>query len=153
GRLRPGVTIPVAERELDSIFARVGGFANGIPFRAGIARPLDGATFKDSLLLLTGAVGLLLLVACTNVAHLLLARTSTRRREIAIRTALGAASGRLLRQLLAESLLLCVAGAAGGIGLGWLGVQALIALRPQDEIELTVTHVDLTTLEVALGIT
>jgi putative ABC transport system permease protein len=154
GRLRPGVTIPVAQRELDSVFARVGGFKSGdIPFKAALAHPSEGASFKDSLLLLTGAVGLLLLVACTNVAHLLLARTATRQREIAIRTALGAASGRLFRQLLTESFLLCAGGAVAGVGLGWIGLKALIALRPHDEVELTATHVDLTTLQVTLGVT
>ena len=152
-RLRQGATIPEAQRELDSIFARVGGFKGAaIPFTTAIARPADGASFRDSLLLLTGAVGLLLLVACTNVAHLLLARTASRQREIAIRTALGAARARLFRQLLTESFLLCAAGAATGIGLGWLGLKALVAMRPHNEVELTATHVDMTALQFTLGV-
>jgi putative ABC transport system permease protein len=155
GRLRPGANPIVAQQELDSIFARVAGFTNGatIPFKAVVAKPSEGVSFRDSLFLLMGAVGLLLLVACTNVAHLLLARTAGRQREIAIRTALGAARGRLFRQLLTESFLLCVGGTFAGLALGWLGVKALVAMRPSNQNDLVATHIDVTTLEVALGVT
>ncbi|HEX4681895.1 MAG TPA: ABC transporter permease, partial [Gemmatimonadaceae bacterium] len=147
-RLRPGIATATAARELDSLFARSAGFMNGkrIPFRTVVTRPADRLSFHDSLVLLTWAVGLVLLVACANTAHLLLARASTRQREMAIRAALGAGRARLLRQLLTESALLSGAGAICGIAIGWVGLRGLIALRPARLDALKAARLDWTTL-------
>src|SRR5262249_50400475 len=91
---------------------------------------------------LTGAVIFLLLIACANVANLLLVRTSLRRRELAVRAALGAGWLRLVRQLLAEALLLAGAGALLGLGLAWLGVRQLLAIAPANLPRLDTIRLD-----------
>jgi putative ABC transport system permease protein len=152
-RLRPGVSPAVAARELDSIDARVvGATAGKLPFLVTVSTPAERVRFRSSLYLLSAAVALVLLVACVNVAHLLLARSATRQREMALRAALGAGRGRLLRQLLTESLLLSAAGTLAGIGVGLVGVRALIAFRPTSHDELKAAHLDATTLAIAIGV-
>jgi putative ABC transport system permease protein len=153
-RLRPGFDAARATVELDSVFARVSA-AHGekADFRALVAPPGRQVSFRDSLMLLGYAVALVLLVACANVAHLMLARSDSRRRELAIRTALGAGQSRVFRQLLTESVLLAFAGGALGVLAGWLGLRAILAASPTSLPALTLAHVDYTTLGAALAVT
>jgi putative ABC transport system permease protein len=134
GRLRPGVSPRQAGRELAALTHRLaaehpdtnqGWEAVAVPLRAEIA-----GTFGTALEVLMAAVGLLLLLACANVSALLLALAGGRAREVALRAALGASQGRLMRQFLTESLLLGLSGAIAGLALGWSGLRAFAAARP-----------------------
>jgi predicted permease len=137
GLLRDGVTVEQANQDISAIARRIhdtSGEQNDYLLKDAIVLPLrDSITGKarPALLLLLGAVGFLLLVACANVANLLLAQASVRERELAIRSALGAGRGRLIRQFLTEAFLISLVG--GGLGiLGALwGVAGLVALAPQ----------------------
>ncbi len=134
GRLKPGVTHDAANAQLVAIAARL---VQDYPKdNAGISARLvplheqfTGSS-RTRLLLLFGAVGLILLLACVNIANMLLARAGTREREMAIRTSLGATPGMLLRQLLTENLLLALAGGALGLLLGAWGCEAARRLMP-----------------------
>lgn len=130
-RLKPGATIAQAQQELDVIAARVAAeHPNPYKGRGALAaRYVDFAVSNLRLRigLLLGATGLLLLIACVNVTNLLLARASTRQREIAVRLALGAKRGRIVRQLLCETMLLAVVGGVLGVVLAWLLIDPLAA--------------------------
>jgi putative ABC transport system permease protein len=151
GRMRPGITKEVAARELDAIAHRdaAHGKANS-RYRATLADPEDMVSFQDSLILLSAAVALVLLIACANVAHLLLARASTRQREMAIRAALGAGTERLFRQLLTESMLLSIAGCIGGLAVGAAGLRLLVTARPESLDQLAVARMDWSTLMITV---
>ncbi len=103
-----------------------------VDFRAAPMGTMVASDYRTPLLVLFGAIGFVLLIACVNVANLLLARSSTRKRELAVRAALGAGRGRLLLQLLSESALLSIMGAALGLLLAYWGLNALLALAPTD---------------------
>ncbi len=131
-RLKPGVTLDRANAEMASVMA---GLAKDFPAsdfnRAYVTKPLVASVVGDLrpiLIIVMSATGLLLLLACVNVTNLLLARGAARAREMAVRVSLGAGRGRIVRQLLTESALLCSAGAILGAVVAYVGVRALLAL-------------------------
>ena len=136
GRLRPGVTLQTARYNLDAtlpLFLYRYPDAPMIHGEVFTAIPLRDAMVGDvrpALYLLAGAVGFVLLISCANVAHLLLARSTRRTREIAIRAALGAERSAIVRQLLTESMLLAIGGGLLGLIVGWVGVRELLAFSP-----------------------
>ncbi len=134
GRLRPGITLAQANAQLKLAALQYRrDFPNGDPTQKFAVMPLRDSIIGDarkSLLVLLGAVSLVLLIACANVANLLLVRATGRKREFAIRSALGASRARIVRQLLTESVLLSVTGGLLGMLLGFVGVRALLAISP-----------------------
>jgi predicted permease len=132
--LKPGVTLAQANAQMKVAFGQYARKYNLTNPRNGFGvEPLRDSIVGDvrkSLLVLLGAVALVLLIACANVANLLLVRATGRKREFAIRTALGASRARIVRQLLTESLLLAGTGGVLGLALGFAGVRALLAINP-----------------------
>jgi putative ABC transport system permease protein len=142
-RLKPGVSIAQAQAEVDGLSARLEASDparhQGVRTRVeslqrASARTLSGGSqtgdYGSSLVILQGAVGFVLLIACANVAGLLLARAATRRAEVGLRFSLGASRGRIVRQLIAENVPLAVLGGTLGVLLSWAGLRAFIALAP-----------------------
>ncbi len=128
-RLKAGVTLAQARAEVAIITARLDPGTNPDVVVTALQENVVGK-IETPLLVLLGAVGFVLLIACANVAHMLLARTSDRQKEIAVRTALGAGRSRVIRQFLTENLLLAAIGAAAGLLLAMWGTKALIVLSP-----------------------
>jgi putative ABC transport system permease protein len=138
-RLKPGVSVPQAEADLTLVAQRLSKvYPKDYPkhFNVHVISLADNVVgeFRSTLFIVLAAVGLLLLIGCGNVASLLLARATTREKEFAIRSALGASRWRIVRQLLIESFLLAVGGAVFGCLMAWAGLQALIAVIPPNII-------------------
>ncbi|HEY2013935.1 MAG TPA: ABC transporter permease [Bryobacteraceae bacterium] len=147
GRLKPGVSVDRAQAEVESavaqirksftLYATAGFHARVEPMHKALV-----AQVRPAILALMGAVIFLLLIACANVANLLLVRTSLRERELVVRAALGAGWWRLAGQMLSEAVLLTGFGAALGIGLAWFGIHELLAIAPANLPRLETIRID-----------
>ena len=135
-RLKPGVSLEQAQADLDQVATQIRGAytvfsAENLGFQL---TPMQRDAVRDvrpALIALFAGAGFVLLICCLNVANLLLARASDRRKEIAVRSALGASQSRILRQSAARKcLVLCAIAGVAGVGLGWAGLRALLSIRP-----------------------
>ena len=151
-RLKDGVSAPTASAELPVVAERwvnagyvrrsADGTLGGLARRVIPAQDFVTGSIRTALLILLGSVGFVLLIACANVANLQLARADVRRREVAVRAALGADRGHIVRQLLTESVMLATAGAAAGLAVAWAGLQIVITLRPANLPRIDETSLD-----------
>src|SRR6266568_3281723 len=158
GHLRPGVSMKEAEADFTVVANRLSkvypkDYPKHFTVHLESLTNLVVGQFKTTLIIVLAAVGLLLLIGCGNVANLLLARATTREKEFAIRSALGANRWRLIRQLLVESMILAMGGAAVGTLLAWGGLKSLVALMPQNIIPAeAVIHLNTPVLLFTLGV-
>jgi predicted permease len=137
GRLKPGVTMPQAQQQLDNIAADLRRRfpikeAAGLHIRAEWMRDDLVADVRPAIIALMGAVSFVLLIACANVANLMLVRAASRERELAVRSALGGTRWGLIRQMLTESMLVAILGALVGFGLAQAGIKLLLVLAPEN---------------------
>jgi putative ABC transport system permease protein len=146
-RLKPGVTtaqldaqMSIVTQDLRREYAR--GFDGQVVLSFLPYQRVIGAEVRPYLLLLLGAIGFVLLIACANVANLFLSRAGLRGREIAVRIAMGASRWRLFRQLLTESMLIAIAGGAAGLLVASLGIGSLLAVAPADLPRISDVHLD-----------
>ncbi len=156
-RLKPGVSLAQAQAQMDQVAAAIEA-ANPVwnkDSRVGVRPLVDhivGARIRSWMLLLLGAVGVVLLIACANIANLLLARASAREREIGIRAALGAGRWRLVRQFMTESLVLSAIGTACAVVVAWWAVELLRTSMPEGVPRVTTIALDLRVLATAAGL-
>jgi putative ABC transport system permease protein len=148
-RLRPGVTVSQAQSELDELAGQLRAQYTEFATQATTMRlaPLHQDSTRDvrtMLFSLFGGVAMILLIACANVANLLLSRAAVRRKEITLRVALGAPRSRIIRQLLVESLLLSFTGALLGLSVAWAALQLFLMLRPASLLRLQSVQLDFT---------
>jgi putative ABC transport system permease protein len=157
GKLKPGVTPQQAQAEMDTISARVGKQYPEVRYWGihllSLFDTFVGADLKTGLLVLLVAVGFVLLIACANIANLLLARAATRQKEMAVRTALGATRGRLIRQLLVESVVLSILGGVAGLLGAVAAVRVLTRSLPDGTLPFPNVAVDSTVLWFAFALT
>jgi putative ABC transport system permease protein len=155
GKLKPGVSLPAAQADLSSISAQERKqYPDGPVFNAANLRPLLDAETRDvktPLYALFAATGCLLLIACLNIANLLVARSAVRRKELAIRAALGGSRGRLLRERIAEAILISLVGAAFGLCFAEVALRWLVHLRP-DLPRVDSIHLDVIAIVFSIGV-
>jgi len=146
GRLKPGMTVQQMNADLERVSQEIRTEhpqeSSGIGAGGDLLMTRVTGSIQSALRMLGGAVALLLLIACLNVANLLLSRATSRRKEIALRRALGASGFRIVRLLLVENVLLALGGGVVGIALAYAGVRALLALQPTGIPRLQQIHID-----------
>ena len=157
GRLKPGISLEQATPRGHRVCRRPqarspASYDNVWTIKTRSLDEYATAKVRPTLLVLLGAVGCVLLIACANIANLLLARSAARTREMAVRSAIGATRRALIRQLLTESVLLSLAGAAVGLLIAYGAIRALIALAPMDQLRTDLIHIDGAVLLYTLGI-